>query len=200
MFLHVARASGHKEFMWGCVEPYILRLFNGASPLAITLVSPYIHWSSLSSSNWVQSWETAVSLVSYTDEVGQSVVDALLQIASVDYLQPYIPTNLWLWVNKQTTLPPHLLWTFHGECLGCCPNGQSVRTDLANRPTEPMLVFDLRYMWVLGNVGTLWSGLGQTTLVCDSVTCSSGRTGIRIGDIEGPGYRGPALEEDGKLL
>src|SRR5882762_159015 len=72
----------------------------------------------------------------------------------------------------------------------------SVRTDLANRPTEPMLVFDLRYTWVSGNVGTLQSGSRQTTPVCDSVTCGSGRTGVQVGEIEGPGYREPALEKD----
>jgi len=104
--LHLARASGYKEFMWGHIEPYILTLFSRASPLAITLLSSHIQWSSPTSSNWVQLWEIAVYLVSYTDEVGQSVVDTLLQIASVDSLQPYIPANLWSWVNKKLSLPP----------------------------------------------------------------------------------------------
>ena len=55
-------------------------------------------------------------------------------------------------------------------------------TNLANRPTEPMLVNDLRYTWVSGNVGTLQSGSEQTTPVYDSVTCGSRRTGIWVGE------------------
>jgi len=51
----------------------------------------------------------------------------------------------------------------------------TVRTDLANRPTELMLVsYDSRYTKLWGNRGFLQSGSRQTTPVCVGVTCSSG--------------------------
>jgi len=51
----------------------------------------------------------------------------------------------------------------------------SVRTDLANRPTEPMLVsFDAWYTKLWGNCGFLQSGSRQTTPVRVGVTCGSG--------------------------
>jgi len=53
-------------------------------------------------------------------------------------------------------------------------NVNVVRTDLANRPTEPMLVsFEARYTKLWGNRGFLQSGSRQTTPVCVGVTCGS---------------------------
>lgn len=105
-FLHVASTSGQEEFMWDHIEPHILMLLNRASPQTIVFLSPYIHWSSPTSISWVHPWETAVTVVPHTDEVIQSVVNTLLQIASVDFLQPLIPVTLWSWLNKQPSLPP----------------------------------------------------------------------------------------------
>ena len=63
----------------------------------------------------------------------------------------------------------------------------TVRTDLANRPTEPMLVPSIaQYTKLLGNCATLWSGLGQTTPVHVGITCGSRKSVIRVGDIERP--------------
>ena len=57
-----------------------------------------------------------------------------------------------------------------------------VRTDLANRPTEPMLVsFRARYTRLWGNRGFLQSGSRQTTPVCVGVTCGSGISVVRVG-------------------
>ena len=59
---------------------------------------------------------------------------------------------------------------------------QTVRTDLANRPTELMLVsYDTWYTKLLGNCGSLWSGSGQTTPIYVSVICGSGRSVIQVG-------------------
>jgi len=59
-----------------------------------------------------------------------------------------------------------------------------VRTDLANRPTEPMLVsLRARYTKLWGNRGFLQSGLRQTTPVCVGVTCGSGISVVRVGRI-----------------
>lgn len=112
--LRLARVSGSKGLIWGQIEPYILTLFNGASPLAIIHLSPHLPWSSQTSSTLVQLWGIAVFMVPYTDEVGQSVVDTLLQIASVDSLQPSILVHLWSWINKQPSLPP----ICYGRSLG----------------------------------------------------------------------------------
>jgi len=61
-------------------------------------------------------------------------------------------------------------------------DGASVRTDLANRPTEPMLVsFRARYMKLWGNCGFLQSGSRQTTPVRVGVTCGSGISVVRVG-------------------
>jgi len=56
-----------------------------------------------------------------------------------------------------------------------------VRTDLANRPTEPMLVsFRAQYTKLWGNRGFLQSGLRQTTPVRVGVTCGSGISVVRV--------------------
>jgi len=58
----------------------------------------------------------------------------------------------------------------------------NVRTDLANRPTEPMLVsLRARYTKLLVNCGFLRSGSRQTTPVCVGVTCGSGISVVRVG-------------------
>jgi len=60
-------------------------------------------------------------------------------------------------------------------------NDHGVRTDLTNRPTEPMLVsYDTRYMKLWGNRGSLQSGSRQTTPVCVGVTCGSGISVVRV--------------------
>jgi len=57
-----------------------------------------------------------------------------------------------------------------------------VRTDLANRPTEPMLVsLRARYTKLCGNRGFLQSGSRQTTPVRVGVTCGSGISAVRVG-------------------
>jgi len=56
-----------------------------------------------------------------------------------------------------------------------------VRTGLANKPTEPMLVsLRARYTKLCGNRGFLRSGSRQTTPVRVGVTCGSGISAIRV--------------------
>jgi len=70
-------------------------------------MSPYADWGPESNRNTVTRWTEAVLAVPcYTEEVGQRVVDALLQIASNIYIQPYIPVNIWAWLKKRPSLPP----------------------------------------------------------------------------------------------
>ena len=120
-FLRVAGASNqsYREFMWWRVGPYIVPLFDNPTPpslnLAVILASSYVHredpWSHYSHDKLmnkisVAGWAAAVSAVPYTEEVGQSVVDVLFQIASVDSLRPRIPVGIWMWLKKQPALPP----------------------------------------------------------------------------------------------
>ena len=53
----------------------------------------------------MQFWIKAASALPYTDDVGRSVVDTLLDIASSD-LSPYIPMVAWDWLNKRPVLHP----------------------------------------------------------------------------------------------
>ena len=90
----------------------ITTLFEEASPdppnRVVTLMSPHASWGRLgiSDGNTVTWWAAAALAVPYTEEVGQSVVDTLLQIASQVRLRPYIPTEIWAWLKKRPSLPP----------------------------------------------------------------------------------------------
>ena len=109
--LRVARASRMRWFMWRHVNRFISTLFSEASPRAIILVSPHFYWYRWleDRGDLVQWWAATASAVPYTEEVAQSVVSTLLQIASDDRLVQYIPANLWSWLTKQPSLPPGLL-------------------------------------------------------------------------------------------
>ena len=93
------------------VEPIVM-LLDEASPNSpnwvVTLMLPYTEWgwSLKHRQHAVTRWAGAVSTVPYTEELGQNVVDTLLQIASEPHLQPYIPVQIWLWLKKQPSLPP----------------------------------------------------------------------------------------------
>ena len=94
--------SNAGKFMWRQVVLYISRLFGKQSPTSldrvITLISPYVPWDgALNKTIAVDRWAAAVSTTSYTEEVGQSVVDTLFQIAWVDFLRPHM---------RQPSLPP----------------------------------------------------------------------------------------------
>jgi hypothetical protein len=107
-FLGAARASSSAAFMWNAIRPFCATLLNEDSPSrVVTLVSPHVlpyRWS-FDKKN-VTRWAAAVRAVQYTEEVGQSAVDALLQIASDASLQHRIPIDGWSWLHKRPSLPP----------------------------------------------------------------------------------------------
>jgi len=73
------------------------------------------------------------------------------------------------------------------ETSKCRHDQFSVRTDLANRPTELMLVsFETWYTKLWGNRGFLQSGSRQTTPVRVGVTCGSGISVVRVVRKKGP--------------
>lgn len=114
-FLRVARVSNSRiphfgKFLWHRVVLYISRLFEKRSPTSlnrvITLISPYVPWErTLNNPVAAARWAAAALAIPYTEEVGQSVVDALLQIAYIDFLRPHIPLEIWRWLKKRPSLP-----------------------------------------------------------------------------------------------
>jgi len=107
--------SDPEQFIWHRVEQYIAAPSNNPSspPLnqVILFGSPHVSWDDgRCNENMVTRWGAAASAVAYTEEVGQSVVDVLLQIATVDSLRSHIPVDIWVCLKKRPTLPP--------ECSG----------------------------------------------------------------------------------
>ena len=102
--LYVFRTS--EGFIWNSVVP---TLFNEMGALTIILVSPHVDWNSTSLPDreiLVTQWVAAASVVPYTEEVGQCVVDVLLQAAPWPFLLPHLPTGIWRWLEKLPSLPP----------------------------------------------------------------------------------------------
>jgi len=91
------------------IQP-IVTLFNEAGPdppnRAVTLMSPYISWEWWTNKDTVAWWAAAALATPFMEEIGQSVVDTLFQIASNGSLTPYIPVNIWVWLKGQPPLPP----------------------------------------------------------------------------------------------
>ena len=109
--LDVVNAENSGRFVWHRVNPYLATLFDEpaypALDLVVTLMSPYVPWDEkLHDRYTVARWAAAALAVPYTEEAGRSVVDALLQIASIDSLIPYIPIDLWAWLKELPSLPP----------------------------------------------------------------------------------------------
>jgi len=113
--LHAARASKMLWFRWHRIRQFASVLLSEATPHAIVLVSPHMPWNHLADrGDLVQQWAVATSMVPHTEEVAESVVNTLLQIASEKKLLPYIPADTWLWLTKQPSLPPVCLGRYSG--------------------------------------------------------------------------------------
>jgi hypothetical protein len=101
--------------LWHPIVPFIPALFRAASPQAVVIASPNVPWHrGLNEASVVDMWAAAISRVTPTEEVERRVVDALLQIASVDSLRPHIPNDSWSWLNRRPVLPPVCL----GRAMG----------------------------------------------------------------------------------
>ena len=110
--LHVFRTSG--GLIW---DPIVPALFNELSPLDIILVSPHINWISTSLPDreiLVTQWVATTSEVPYTEEVGQCVVDVLLQVAPWPFLLSHLPVGIWRWLERLPPLPPRC----YGRTMG----------------------------------------------------------------------------------
>ena len=96
--------------MWDRVALYASWLFEKRSPTSlnriIALISPFIPWDgALNNKIAVSRWAAAASAIPYTEEAGQNVIDALLQITSSDLLRPRIPIYMWGWMKMRPSLP-----------------------------------------------------------------------------------------------
>ena len=104
-----------QESIWHRAKPLIMRLSNTQTPPSldwlVTLASPHVSWHDEPyDGDMVARWAAAASALPYTEEVGQSTVGVLLHIASVHFLRPHIPVEIWTLLKKQPSLPP--------ECSG----------------------------------------------------------------------------------
>jgi len=109
-FLLAVRTSKRHGFMWRCIRPLIATLLNKESHVslkqAVILASPHLRWRDFpNSKELVKLLAAAASAIPYTEEVGMSVVDTLLQIASNDSLRSSIPLDMWSWLNERPSLP-----------------------------------------------------------------------------------------------
>lgn len=106
--------------IWPRVLPYITTLFDTRNPhslykLAIHL-SPHVPWENAPcDGTTVARWAEAASALPRTEAIGQSVVDTLLQIASITSLRPHIPICLWGWLKIRPSLPPVCQGRYKGK-------------------------------------------------------------------------------------
>ena len=109
-FFRVARSSGQWGFVWHRVRLHVATLLGEESPTSLKRAMihafPHIPWGKFpNSQQFIQLWAAAASEIPYTLEIGQSVVDALLHIASQESLRPHIPVGMWSWLNRQPPFP-----------------------------------------------------------------------------------------------
>ena len=157
--LHAARASKKHKFLWKRAEQFASPLLSKGSPRAILLASPHIPWRLLGDrGDLVGLWAMATSKVPYTDEIGQSVVDTLLQIASETILLSYIPFEVWLWLTRPLSLPP--------VSLGRC-NGTSTHIIGAIRELGDVGVLKSYFLLVWAEWDFIFAG--GFTKMCDSI-------------------------------
>ena len=65
----------------------------------------------------MQLWIETASALPYTDGVGESVVNALLRMASSAKLRSHIPAAAWEWLNKRPVLHPSVVMSGSGVSL-----------------------------------------------------------------------------------
>jgi hypothetical protein len=76
----------------------------------IMMMSPHVPWTDERYShdeNTVTRWAGVASEAQPTEEVGRSVVDALLEIACDDSLRPHIPIEFWARMKDQQSPLPY---------------------------------------------------------------------------------------------
>ena len=115
----VASKSKYGVFTWDRIGPYIASWFDDSSPSAlnqaISIASPSAGWIDGSyTQGAVARWSAATLETSYSETVGQNVVDTLLQIAYKDSLRPHIPIEILVWLKRRPSLLPNCQGQFYG--------------------------------------------------------------------------------------
>ena len=111
VFLDAAKATQLVRFWWRRVQPFMNALLDGTSHVsskrALMLASPYIPWREWGFGQGpARVWAAAASTVPKEEEIAPSVVDALLQIASLKPFPPHIYGDSWSWLKLRPSLPP----------------------------------------------------------------------------------------------
>jgi hypothetical protein len=108
--LCTVRASRLWEFVLYRIESYIATHLEKSSLPSlekfIAFASHDITYPIRYGRPTVARWAVAVLAVPYTEEIGQSVVDAMLSIALYDTLRLQIPVDIWVLLRKRPSLPP----------------------------------------------------------------------------------------------
>ena len=109
--LLIASKSPPAGFIWNCIRPSIAFIFDESSPPSLNPVIIFTfpranHIPGSSTPNAIYRWNAAVLATPYSEAVGQSVVDALLQISYFSSLRPHISIEIWAWLKRQPSLPP----------------------------------------------------------------------------------------------
>ena len=112
--VYAVRVSGRGwHYIQPCIKAFIRKSGTPSSNRAIILMSPCLNWDDKWADGTTVTWWAAAALaLPYTEEVGQSVVDVMLQIASYESLRPHIPIDIWVWLKKRPSLPPWSLGRF----------------------------------------------------------------------------------------
>lgn len=97
--------------IWRHISPYLAALFDEPTPPTLNrffiFISPCVPWGDKShDEHTIARWAAAALAVRYPVDIRHSVVNTLLQIASIDSLRPHIPIDLWTWLKKLPSLAP----------------------------------------------------------------------------------------------
>ena len=121
VFLHAAKSSQRRAFLWYWIKPFMNTLFSEASDVSLKrtaiLALSYTSWDTGDSDDLVRAWVETVSAIPQEEEVAPSVVDALLQMASSNLLPPGNHGDIWSWLTLRPSLPPFC----RGRYLGSHP-------------------------------------------------------------------------------
>ena len=108
VFARFSKTTQSIRFWW---SPFMKILLDGtgrvSSNRALVLSSPYMPWGERDfGEDQARIWAAAASTVPKEEEIAPSVVDTLLQIASLKLLPPDLHSDTWSWLTLRPSLPP----------------------------------------------------------------------------------------------
>ena len=111
LFWRVVTITQPIQFLWSHVGSSMKILLGStghvSSNRALMLLSPYMPWGERDfGEDRARIWAAAVSTVPKEEEIAPSVVDTLLQIASLGLLPPDLHSGTWSWLTLWPSLPP----------------------------------------------------------------------------------------------